>query len=272
MSAPRSPLQLAELLGDIERELSVFANAEEALTALPKVAVDRVQGAQYAGITRGCHGRFATVGATDELVEQIDQIQYKLRSGPCVDAALKAQVFLTGDLRNDPRWPRFGWEASQATGIVSMLSLRMYVEDHLDVVAGMNLYSTAPDAFDETDEMVGMVLATAGGLAVTGAAAHEKARNLEIALSNARDIGIAIGVLIEPIQGHPRAGLRHAAPRQPTHPPQTRRDRPRSRRHRRTTRTVPATACQHRLTETVGRGRGGKRQAACCCTPGRLDP
>jgi AmiR/NasT family two-component response regulator len=58
------------------------------------------------------------------------------------------------------------------------------------------MYSHTPGAFDEISESVANLLATHGALAVAKAAAEEKARNLERALKNSRDIGCAMGVLM----------------------------------------------------------------------------
>jgi AmiR/NasT family two-component response regulator len=76
-----------------------------------------------------------------------------------------------------------------------MLSLRLYLEND-DRIAGLNIYSTKPDAFDEHAEMVGTLLATHGSLAVTAAIDRAEATNLRRALINSRDIGTAMGVLM----------------------------------------------------------------------------
>jgi hypothetical protein len=77
-----------------------------------------------------------------------------------------------------------------------MLSFRMYLEQDAELVAGLNLYSREPAAFADTSEAIGMLLATHGALAVSNAAAREKANNLLVALKTNRDIGVAIGVLM----------------------------------------------------------------------------
>lgn len=48
-----------------------------------------MSGTEWASITEGRNGRFATVAATNDEARAVDGIQYELRSGPCVDAATK---------------------------------------------------------------------------------------------------------------------------------------------------------------------------------------
>jgi GAF domain-containing protein len=192
--------QLAELssgFADIERQLMTYRDSSSVLSALTALAVGRVPGAERAGITTGGRSeRFVTVAATDEIVSLVDLIQYELGHGPCVDAILKKSVFNAADLRVDDRWPEFGRRAFESTGVVSMLSLRLYFEDDDDLIAGMNMYASTPAAFDLAAESIALLLATHGALAVANARQREKADNLQVALKNSRTIGIAMGVLM----------------------------------------------------------------------------
>ena len=132
---------------------------------------------------------------TDPLVEQVDQLQFRLQTGPCLAAALEGGLFIAGDLPTDTRWPEFGREAHEATGVVSMLSYRLFLEDAEDV-AGLNLYSTRAHAFDAASEAAALLFATHGALALARAQAKHQSDHLVIALENAREIGIALGILM----------------------------------------------------------------------------
>lgn len=194
-----APAGLATLFDGIERELSTENNPEGIYRVLTDAAVRDVPGAEYAGIsqsTAGPTGRLVTLAATDELVAVTDEIQYELNSGPCVDAIMQETVFNAADLRNDLRWPEFGRRAYETAGVVSMLSYRLYTEDHNGLVAAMNMYSTTPAAFGSESQTIGLLLATHGALAVAAATSREKARNLGQALENSREIGVAMGVLM----------------------------------------------------------------------------
>jgi hypothetical protein len=197
VTAGRSPAELAELFSDMAHRLRAAADDKAALAALVDVAAHRVDGAEYAGVTVGKDGEpFKTVAATAALVHRCDQIQYDLGNGPCVDAVLAGPVYNATDLRTDARWPEFGRRCVEDTGILSMLSIRLFIESDADLIAGLNMYAQRPAAFDDISEGVAQLLATHGALAVAKAAAESKSRNLERALQTSRDIGCAMGVLM----------------------------------------------------------------------------
>lgn len=191
-----SLLDLASRFGDIGRRLSGHGDCESALATLTELAVREVPGAEFAGITLGSQGGFRTMAPTDEIVRRTDDIQYELNSGPCVDSALEDTTYRADDLLLDERWPEFGKRTVEATGIRSMLSFRLYLEHDEALVGALNLYALEPGAFDEESVTVGLLLATHGALAVTGATARQKAANLMTALSTSRDIGVAMGVIM----------------------------------------------------------------------------
>lgn len=196
MTGQLRPAELAEIFTDVGRQLAEKPDRESALQALSEVAVARVPAAEYAGVTAGSRGRMTTVAATDELVRRTDDIQYDLGSGPCVDAIIRNTMFNAADLRTDERWPEFGRRAVEATGVTSMLSIRLFFEDDDGLIAGLNMYSHQPRAFDEDSESLGVLLATHGALALANASTRRRNTNLEIALQSNRDIGVAVGVLM----------------------------------------------------------------------------
>jgi hypothetical protein len=188
--------ELATMFARVERDLAL-ADADSALQVLVHSALDMVPGAQMAGVSVGRGGRFSTRAATDEAVRLVDQLQYDANSGPCVDAIVQDATFNARDLRTDPRWPEFGRAAFTQAGIVSMLSFRMFFEGHDAMVAGLNLYSREPDAFGDRSQAIGLLLATHGALAVGQTVARAKADNLTVALKTSREIGMAMGILME---------------------------------------------------------------------------
>jgi hypothetical protein len=189
--------ELADTFTKMSAELATEDAPPQVLARLADVAARRVPGADYSGVTIGRQASdMATVAATADLVKQVDQIQYDLGSGPCVDAVVQDTVYNAADLRNEQRWPEFGRRAVEVRGIVSMLSIRLYLETDDEVIAGLNMYSHQPAAFDAASETVGLLLATHGALAVARAEHRRKANNLTIALKNSREIGIAMGVLM----------------------------------------------------------------------------
>jgi GAF domain-containing protein len=193
-----TPERLVALYGDMGRSLvraSRCGDAVAAVTAVTELAVASIPGVEQASISEGRAGRFRTLASTGDLALTGDKIQYQLGSGPCVDAMIDDAVYRIGDVTTEPRWAEFGARAHAETGVVSMMSLRLFLEDD-DRVAGLNLYSTERDAFDDAAQVVATVLATHTALTLLAATLTERAANLERALASNRTIGMALGVLM----------------------------------------------------------------------------
>jgi hypothetical protein len=188
--------RLADLFARLGVVVGTTLAADEALSVVTAAAVQAIDGAEAAAVTIGRNQKFETVAATSDLPLQVDKIQYDLMSGPCVDAVLEHTIFHSNDLRDDQRWPEFAARAIAETGVLSMMSFRMFFEEG-DLVAGLNVYSTDTDAFDDLAETTGLVLATHAALALTGAVRLERIENLERALATNRDIGVAMGILMK---------------------------------------------------------------------------
>lgn len=195
MTSPSSLQQLAEAFTSLEPHLSGTGTAGDVLQAITDNGLQVVSGAEHAAISRGRPGKFQTVANTSDVPLRVDAIQYELGYGPCVDAIIDNTTYVSGDLTREPRWPDFGQRAADEAGILSMLSFRMFLEDD-DLIAGLNFYSGKPDAFDEHDQTVGLLLATHGALAVTALQRGNTAAQLARGLESNREIGVAMGVLM----------------------------------------------------------------------------
>jgi GAF domain-containing protein len=169
---------------------------DDVLSVITRRAVDVVPNADAAAVSRSAKGGgFETVASTSDLPPRVDEIQYRLKHGPCVDAAREDAVFRLDELSIDRRWPDFGREAAEKHNVHSMLSVRLYLEDD-DLIAGLNLYSTKSHAFASADQTNATLLATHGALAVQAARHRDKVDNLERALRTSRQIGMAMGILM----------------------------------------------------------------------------
>ncbi|HJQ03063.1 MAG TPA: GAF and ANTAR domain-containing protein [Jatrophihabitans sp.] len=195
--APATPsaLSLAQRFAELARDLATQPTAEHTWRAIVQTALSTVEGAEAAGITILRGREFHSVAPSCELVKKVDIAQYKLRSGPCVDAVLEDKVFRTGDLEHDPRWPQFGEIAARELGVHSMLAFRLYLEED-DVIGGLNLYSTKRDAFSSLSEIMGEVVATHAAIVLSGAERRDEAAHLRQALESNREIGVALGILM----------------------------------------------------------------------------
>jgi transcriptional regulator with GAF, ATPase, and Fis domain len=181
----------ARQLSELAREMQADGTTDALLRHIAKASVTEIPGAQNAGITLVSGKEVSTPAATDELVSQIDRIQYATGQGPGLDAARRQETVRCDDLRADTRWPRFAAQAA-SLGVLSMLSFQLFVQD--DTFGALNIYSATAGAFSSGSESVGILLASHAALAMT--AARTQAGLL--AAMDSRDlVGQAKGILIE---------------------------------------------------------------------------
>ncbi|WP_375499098.1 GAF and ANTAR domain-containing protein [uncultured Jatrophihabitans sp.] len=195
MAATFEVSAVTALFREIAAELARAGGTPQVLDQLCAIAVERVDGAEWAGVSEGHRGTFHTVAATGDVVREVDAVQYALASGPCVDAMADDHVFNAPDLAVDPRWPEFG-RAAADKGVRSMMSYRLFLEEESDRIAALNLYSGSVAAFDDIDERLAVMLATHGAMALSRAVESARADNLSVALVSSREIGISIGILM----------------------------------------------------------------------------
>jgi len=169
-----------------------FSQDEQGLLA---AIIDHLEGADSASISELRRGNFRTLAASDQGARDGDALQYRLRSGPCVDAIIERTVFAPIDLMTDPRWPVFGPKVAETLGFRSMLSLRL-LTDVPDSLYGLNIYGRRPEAFDRQVVLGGLLVGTYASSVVRSSGSREKILNLERALESNRQIGIAVGVIM----------------------------------------------------------------------------
>ncbi len=136
-----------------------------------------------------------TLAASDALPVAVDDLQYDLGEGPCLDAACgKDSLVLANDLASDQRWSRFSTLCVERTGVHAMLSVRLDVADKNR--AALNFYSSEPGAFKEADQSVASLLAPLAASAAQADLYRQQVTHLETALTTSRQIGAAIGILM----------------------------------------------------------------------------
>ncbi|MDQ3762912.1 MAG: GAF and ANTAR domain-containing protein [Actinomycetota bacterium] len=187
--------ELAEAFGEIARQLQAEQTPHQVLNRIATVAVKLVKGCDHAGISIvRRQGSIDTPVASDDVSPAVDAIQYEVGQGPCLEAIEEHESYLIDDLLTEDRWPAFSRRAAEETGVRSMLSMRLFVEE--GTLGALNFYSHQPDAFDEHARAVGAVLAAHAAVAISASRERERVENLEKALESNREIGIAIGILM----------------------------------------------------------------------------
>ena len=97
---------------------------------------------------------------------------------------------------SDPRWDQWGKRVKDEVGVNSVLSQRLLLQNQNGVVAGLNIYSDSPNAFDRAAVGIALILATHGGMVLSERLASQRAENLSKALQSNREIGVAMGILM----------------------------------------------------------------------------
>ena len=186
--------QVAEAVAALHREIGVDKGRGSLQRLVEKGATDLV-GARWASVTVLQRGRFRTLVSTAPQADLIDETQYRLQRGPCVDAVLEDATFVTPDIASEDRWQPLG-EQLRDLGVHSMLAYRLHLLDESEAVAALNFSSDREAAFSVAVIHRGLILASHCALLVTADAASSKAENLLRGLESNREIGVAVGVLM----------------------------------------------------------------------------
>jgi len=179
-------------LADAARSMQGHPSTHETLEQVVLVATDIIQGCDLVGISLVHPGGIDTPVGSDEALNRIDELQFKLKEGPCFDALRTHETVGSRNLATDERWPTWGPLVAEETGVRSIVSYRLYTTR--DTLGALNLYSRRPDAFDTDDIYNGLALAAHVAVAL---AASQQVENLELALGTRTVIGQAEGILME---------------------------------------------------------------------------
>src|SRR3954452_24490957 len=174
---------LAQAVAQVARCLHAEASAQATLQRMVELAVSTIHGCEHAGVSI-VNGAIDTPAASDDVPRQVDAVQYDTGEGPCLSAIREHQVFRTDDLQTERRWPSFSARATGETGVRSMLSFRLFLEQ--DTLGALNLYAQRPRAFDEDSVRAGEVFAAHAAVALEAAREHERAQALAADLSGSR--------------------------------------------------------------------------------------
>ena len=174
--------------------------------AIAEWSVRLVPGCMHASLSALRDGKFVTLGASDDVARQIDDLERQLGEGPCLDAILEERPQHDPDITDHATWPELAKRAMAETPF-------RLVHDGAKSGA-LNLFGDAPNALDEESVAQGTIMSAFASVAIAMAQERRRATNLEVALDTNREIGKAVGLLMaEPNLGSEQAFeiLRHAA-------------------------------------------------------------
>jgi hypothetical protein len=183
-----------EQLIDTARRLSLSltpGDLDHTLGQITAAAVEVLPGVTYASITMlRADGSLDTVAPTEPLIVVLDAAQYRLRQGPCYEAATDTLHVASANLAADARFPDYGAIAA-AAGIKAQAGIRLF--DTSKVRGALNLYSPNVGAFDDLDILSKLFAHQAGGVISYA----NEIQTLRESIETRATIGQAIGILME---------------------------------------------------------------------------
>lgn len=157
-------VEVAKGFGAIARALAASEDLQTTLQMIVELAADNLDACDFAGMSFVERDRITSPAWSHDFSKDLDALQSETGEGPCLDAIKEHEVFTTGNLGAEQRWPNFARRANQETGVQSVLSLRLFIEG--DTMGALNLYSTKRDAFNDLDETMGLVFAAHAAVAI----------------------------------------------------------------------------------------------------------
>ena len=113
------------------------ADLQQFLTELAEVSTTVVSAPVSSGITLRYDGNLLTFGSSDERAEALDETQYRVGAGPCLQSMDSGRVVAMEDSRTERRWAAY-LERAVETGLRCSLSLPLTIGD--DTFGAMNVY------------------------------------------------------------------------------------------------------------------------------------
>jgi hypothetical protein len=186
--------KVRQAMAEIAESMSRPQDVDATLERLTRSAVQTVPGVDVASINvLHRDGALKTLAPTDPIAVELDRLQSVLEEGPCYDAAEGRTHYVCEDLRNDPRWPRYGPQAADV-GIGAQMGLDLPASERGR--AALNLYARSAGPFGDAAE-VAELFASSAALAMGFAQTLD---TLTGALKTRTEIGKAIGIVMERYQ------------------------------------------------------------------------
>jgi GAF domain-containing protein len=179
-------------LAQAARDLQAETGTQHTLDRSVLIATQLIAGCDFAGVSV-IHPsqRPDSPAVTDGIVAQVNQLQYELKEGPCLDVISTEHTIYARDLTNEQRWPRWTPQATRL-GVASMLCLRLYTIH--ETLGALTVLSRRADAFADSDITIATHLAAHLAVAL---AESQNADALHSASLDRTVIARAEGILME---------------------------------------------------------------------------
>jgi GAF domain-containing protein len=198
-----TPSEFNRQLAAAARDMAGEHSTQDTLDRAVGLAIDLIEGCDIAGVSVVHKTRIDTPAATDETVRLIDETQFAMQQGPCLDALREHETVASNDLGSDERWPEWGPRMAQEAHVKCCLCFQLFTAG--EALGALNLYSYHTHGFTVADVDNGLALAAQVAIALA-AAQHEE--QLEVEMDNRTVIGQAQGILMERFDLEPDTAFR----------------------------------------------------------------
>ena len=191
------PPDLDEGIRQLSRLVVKDETLETTLQRIVEVAESTIPGVFGVSITLRKGKGFFTAAATGPRAFKIDQQEYAVDQGPCIDALDTGELQRLDDLATEERWPRFR-QVCADEGVASTIGVPLTAGGL--TFGAMNLYAASADTFGDAATSSAVRLAEQAAVALANATAYadvdQKARQLQEALDSRVVIEQAKGILM----------------------------------------------------------------------------
>ncbi len=169
----------------------------DGLVTVASTAFTGTHGDVFCGVTLLRPRSMTTVASSNEQARVMDEVQYGFDDGPCLRAAREGHTVHIPDFLAETRFPEYR-EAIASYGVRSALGIPIRLD--AGASAGLDFYSTRPNAFSETSIAVAEGFARDASkslrLAVRIATLNDKSDHMRNAMESRTTIDLAVGAIM----------------------------------------------------------------------------
>ena len=188
---------VSSALADLAGLLLETDSFHDVMQCLAQACTQIVPNVLTAGITVANAGRIITVAAADALGRELDERQYDLDEGPCLESMYIRQIVDAPDMASETRWGDYPRQVVEL-GVGSVYSSPLVVRNQS--VGVLNLYSALPNGFTGASRAAAAELVTVIVVTVTATLRNfgdaTLADQLQQALGSRSAIDQAVGIII----------------------------------------------------------------------------
>jgi hypothetical protein len=169
-----------------------YADVYEEICRLARIVIPGCDRACITTISAG--EQHVLEATTDEIAAHVDDMEWEVGEGPCVDAILTQRFEWDPDITENPAWPKLAQRILDDTPVRGMIGYRLVVNDRK--VGALNVFADTAGTFTQEDADMGAILVSFASVALTAAGQREEAAGLRQGMLSNREIGKALGMLM----------------------------------------------------------------------------